>query len=126
MAEQDLGEFTIETVRKPIAGVVTGTIPEGLVKLLEEKYKSALDSTDFELVLNAKDESTAKKLAGYARAWGAQHEPKLYVKKLPNSRNHKDTQARLSVATWETVGPENRPGRRVEAPSAPNPARPAK
>jgi hypothetical protein len=114
MAEQDFGEFTIETVRKPVAGVTTGTIPEELAKLLEEKYKEVLGEkgNDFELVLNAKDEATAKKLALYAKAWGGSHTPKLYVKKLPNTRAHKDTQARLSVAADEDVAPENRPGRR--------------
>jgi hypothetical protein len=111
MAE-DFGEFTVETVRKPVPGVTTGAIPEGLAKLLESKYSEALDSKDFELVLNAKDEATAKKLALYARAWGAAHTPKLYVKKLPNTRAHKDTQARLSIATWDEVPAENRPGRR--------------
>jgi hypothetical protein len=115
MAEQDFGEFTVETVRKPVPGVVQGVIPEGLAKLLEAKYKDVMGekAADFELVLNAKDEATAKKLAGYARAWGAQHEPKLYVKKVPNTRAHADTQARISVALWEEVTPENRPGRRV-------------
>lgn len=114
MAEQDFGEFTVETVRKPVPGVVVGEIPPALAKLLEAKYAEVLGekAADFELVLNAKDEATAKKLAGYARAWGAQHTPKLYVKKVPNTRAHKETQARLSVAPWEEVPTENRPGRR--------------
>jgi hypothetical protein len=112
MAEQDFGDFTIVSEHKPVPGVTVGEIPSGLAELLESEYKKALDSADFELVINAKDEATAKKLAGYARAWGAQHTPKLYVKKIPNTRAHKDSQARLSVATWEDVPPESRPGRR--------------
>lgn len=119
MTEKDFGEFTIETARKPVAGVTVGTIPPKLAELLEAKYKEVLGEkgNDFELVLNAKDEGTAKQLAGYARAWGQSHTPKLYVKKLPNTRAHKDTQARLSVQTWDDVPAENRPGRR-NAPGA--------
>lgn len=124
MAEQDFGEFTIETVRKPVAGVTTGTIPEALAKLLESKYREVLGEkgADFELVLNAKDEATAKKLALYAKAWGGAHEPKLYVKKLPNTRAHTETQARLSVQLWEDVPADNRPGRRVETSVPQHPA----
>lgn len=124
MAEQDFGEFTVETVRKPVAGVKVGVIPPALAKMLEEKYVEVLGEkgNDFELVLNAKDEAAAKNLALYARAWGASHEPKLYVKKIPNTRAHKDNQARLSIQTWAEVPAENRPGRRVETPAPAAPA----
>jgi hypothetical protein len=114
MAEQDFGEFTVETVRRPVSGTTPGEIPPALAKLLESKYTEVLGEkgADFELVLNAADAAKASKLAAYAKAWGAQHDPKLYVKKLPNTRAHKDSQARLSVQVWAEVPAENRPGRR--------------
>lgn len=110
--EDEFGEFTIVARVKPQPGVVQGEIPPALVKLLEENYKTALDSADQELILTAADAKRAEKLAGYAKAWGARQEPKLYIKKLPNGKMYPDTVARLSVQTWDKVPQDNRPGRR--------------
>jgi uncharacterized protein YbjT (DUF2867 family) len=112
MSEQDFGEFTIETTRKPVAGVTAGVIPAGLAALLAEHAPKALTDPDFELTLTAKDEATAKKLAAYSRAWGAQQEPKLYIHKVPNRRDMTNNVARLAVELDAEVKPENRPGRR--------------
>lgn len=108
----DFGEFSITPVRKPTGGVTVGTIPPMLAKLLAEHTPKALADKDYELVLNAKDETQAKKLALYARAWGAQQTPKLYIHKVPNRRDMQPNVARLSVELDENVAPENRPGRK--------------
>jgi len=106
------GEFSIAPVMKPKPGVVAGEIPAPLAAMLAEYAPKALTDPDFELVLTAKDEATAKQLAGYARAWGARQEPKLYIKKVVNRRDMPDNQARLSVELDSEVPPENRPGRK--------------
>jgi hypothetical protein len=110
---EEFGEFTIVAVRKPVAGVTSVEIPEGLAKLLAEHVPTALKDADFELTLTAKDEATAKKLALYARAWGARQEPKLYIHKVPNRRDMPANVARLAVEKDEEVPAENRPGRRA-------------
>ncbi len=108
MAEE-FGEFTLAVTRKPVAGVTAGQIPGALAKLLTEHVPAVLKSSDHELTLTAKDEATAKKLALYARAWGARQEPKLYIKKIPNRRNMADNVARLSVELDKDVA--SKPGR---------------
>jgi hypothetical protein len=112
-APDPFGEFTIVPTRKPVAGVVQAEIPPALAKLLEEHAKKALTDPDFELTLTARDEATAKKLALYARAWGARQEPKLYIHKVPNRRDMAANVARLAVELDENVSPENRPGRKA-------------
>lgn len=109
---EDFGEFSVEATRKPVGGVTETAIPEGLAKLLAEHAPKALNDPDFELTLTAKDEATAKKLALYARAWGARQTPKLYIHKVPNRRDMGTNVARLAVDKDEDVKPENRPGRR--------------
>lgn len=109
MAEE-FGEFTVEVTRKPVAGVSEVQIPEALVKLLSTHVPTVLkESADKELTLTAKDEATAKKLALYARAWGARQTPKLYIKKIPNRRDMPANVARLSVELDSEV--ESKPGR---------------
>ncbi len=61
----------------------------------------------------AKAETDAKRLAGYARAWGALQEPKLRITKVSNGKRYSPNIARLSVAKEEEVAAENRPGRRA-------------
>lgn len=112
MAAPDLGDFTGDIRSKPQPGVSIGEIPENLGRLLAEKALEVMGSTDHELVLTAQDEEKAKLLALYARAWGAQQTPKLYIKKLPNGKLYSDNIARLSVEKWDDVPTENRPGRR--------------
>jgi hypothetical protein len=116
MAEQEFGEFTMEVTRKPVAGVTQAEIPAALAKLLEQHVPTVLKSADHELALTAKDEATAKKLALYARAWGARQEPKLYIHKIPNRRDMKDNVARLSVELDKDV--TSRPGRPAATPPA--------
>lgn len=109
----EFGEFTIATSRKPIPGITSVEIPPALAKLLAEHTPKALKEPDFELTLTAKDEATAKKLALYARAWGARQEPKLYIHKVPNRREMASNIARLAVELDSEVKPENKPGRKV-------------
>jgi hypothetical protein len=112
MPAPDFDEFTIEVTHKPIAGVTEGEIPPALAKLLETHAQKALTEADYELTLTAKDEIQAKKLAGYARAWGARQTPKLYIHKVPNRRDMTKNVARLAVELDDEVAPENRPGRK--------------
>jgi hypothetical protein len=113
MSVPEFDEFTVEVTHKPIAGVTEGEIPPALVKLLAEHAPKALAEADYELTLTAKDEPQAKKLAGYARAWGARQTPKLYIHKVPNRRDMSKNIARLAVELDENVSPENRPGRKT-------------
>jgi hypothetical protein len=108
----EFGEFSLEVSRKPVAGVTDVAIPEKLAELLKEHAPKALADADFELTLTAANPDDAKKLALYARAWGARQEPKLYINKIPNRRDMSANVARLSVKKDEDVKPENRPGRR--------------
>jgi hypothetical protein len=112
---EEFGEFTVSTQRKPVAGLVAGKVPEKLAELLAEHVPTVLASADLDLTLSAKDEKTAKHLALYVRAWGAQQEPKLYIRRLPNRRNQVDTEVRFAVAKDEDVPAANRPGRQVKA-----------
>lgn len=113
MATTDFGEFSVDVRTKPQPGVSAGEIPPALAKLLAEKAPGVVGSADNELVLTAQDEAKAKQLALYARAWGAQQDPKLYIKKVPNGKQYPDNVARLSVNKWEDVPTENRAGRRA-------------
>lgn len=110
----EFGMISMVPVRKPVAGVTQGTVPEGLAKLLAAHVPAALADKDHELQLTAKDETAAKKLALYARAWGAQQEPKLYIHKIPNRRDMPANVARLEVQLDSEVTAENRPGRKVQ------------
>jgi hypothetical protein len=110
----DFGEFTVTPTRKPIAGVTQGEIPPPLHRMLTEHAPKALADKDYELTLTAKDEATAKRLAGYARAWGARQEPKLYIHKLPNGKRYDARVARLAVDLDSEVSEENRPGRKAK------------
>jgi hypothetical protein len=113
---EEFGEFAVSVERRPEPGAVSvGKIPEPLAELLAEHAPKALADTNYELSLVAKDAATAKKLALYARAWGAQQDPKLYIHKLPNRRDMKDNVARLAVEKDEDVPAENRPGRKTPA-----------
>lgn len=112
MADTDFGDFTVVPTHKPVAGVASVDIPEALAAMLAEHVPGVLKSDDMELTLTAKDEATAKRLALYARAWGARQTPALYIRKLPNRRDQKGEVARLSVALSDDVPEENRPGRR--------------
>lgn len=96
MAE-DFGEFSIEVSRKPVAGVTEVQIPAKLAELLAKHVPAVLADGDHELSLTARDETAAKKLALYARAWGARQTPKLWIKKVPNRRDMAPNIARLSV-----------------------------
>jgi hypothetical protein len=108
----DFGDFDITVTHKPVGGVTEGQIPEKLAALLAQHAPKALSEPDYELTLTAKDEATAKRLALYARAWGARQEPKLYITKVPNRRDMAKNIARLSVRKDEEVPAENRAGRR--------------
>lgn len=109
----EFDEFSIAVTRKPVPGVVQGEIPPKLAEYLAKETPGALaNPADFELVLTAKDESQAKKLAGYAKAWGARQEPRLRITKVPNGKTYPENVARLSVAKDEDVPAENRPGRK--------------
>lgn len=109
----DFGEFTITTTPKPVAGVSEVEIPPALAKLLAEHAPKALGNKDYELTLTARDEKTAKRLALYARAWGARQDPQLYIHKVPNRKGMPENVARLAVELASDVKPENRPGRRA-------------
>lgn len=113
--EDDFGEFSMEVTRKPVGGVTEGDIPPRLAALLAEHTVKALADKDYEITLTAKDEATAKRLALYARAWGARQEPKLRITKIPNRNSQGKNVARLSVAKDEDVPQDNRPGRRPAA-----------
>lgn len=109
----EFGDFEIVVETKPQPGIVQGEIPPKLAKYLEEKAKEVLGSADKELILKADSEKNAKRLALYARAWGAQQNPKLRITKLPNRQGMGDNIARLNVVKDEDVPAENRPGRRA-------------
>jgi hypothetical protein len=115
MSDQEFGEFTVGTQHKPIAGVVTVEIPKALADLLAEHVPAVLKSNDLDLTLSARDEKTAKLLAGYVKAWGGRQDPKLYIRRLPNRRNQADTEVRFSVALDSDVDQSNRPGRKAAA-----------
>ena len=119
MSNEEFGEFTVGTQHKPIAGVVNVEIPKPLADLLVEHVPAVLKSNDLDLTLSARDEKTAKILAGYVKAWGGRQEPKLYIRRLPNRRNQADTEVRFSVQLDSEVDAANRPGRRAEAPTPP-------
>jgi hypothetical protein len=108
----DFGEFEVVATHKPVSGVTEGQIPERLAAMLATHAPKALTEADYELTLTAKDEATAKRLALYARAWGARQEPKLYITKVPNRKDMGAHVARLSVKKDEDVSVDNRPGRR--------------
>lgn len=110
---EDFGDFTIEAVRKPIAGVTDVEIPAALAEMLAAQTPKALADKDFELAIKAKDEATAKKIALWSRAWGAKQEPKLYIHKIPNTRAMGANMARLAVELDSEVTADNRPGRKV-------------
>lgn len=110
---EEFGEFSVEAVRKPVAGVTMVDIPEKLAKYLAEHAPKALADPDYEIVIRAQDKATAQKLALYSRAWGARQEPKLRITKVPNGKRYGDEVARLSVAKDDEVPAENRPGRRA-------------
>lgn len=115
MSDVDFGEFTVATEHKPVAGVVTVEIPKALADLLKVEVPKVLASNDLDLALTARDEKTAKLLAGYVKAWGARQDPKLYIRRLPNRRDQKDNHVRFSVALDSDVAEDNRPGRRKAA-----------
>lgn len=119
MAEE-FGDFEVVVETKPELGVVQGEIPPKLAEYLEKNYKEALDHDNKELLLKARDEKTAKRLALYARAWGARQEPKLRITKLPNRQGMADSVARLNVQLDAEVAPENKPGRRAATPPPSN------
>ena len=124
MSDVEFGEFTVGTQHKPVAGVVTVEIPKALADLLAEHVPTVLKSNDLDLTLSARDEKTAKLLAGYVKAWGGRQEPKLYIRRLPNRRNQADTEVRFSVQLDSDVDQANRPGRRKEAEApAPKPSK---
>jgi hypothetical protein len=112
--DDGFGDFSVVTSNKPIAGVTDVEIPKRLVEFLAKEVPAVLaNSADKELTLTAKDKATAQILAGYARAWGARQEPrKLYIRKLPNTKNMGENVARLAVSYDDEVPAENRAGRR--------------
>lgn len=110
----DFDDFQVTVARKPVPGVVQGEIPPKLAEYLEKQVPGVLaNPADFELTLTAKDESQAKKLAGYAKAWGARQEPRLRITKVPNGKTYPENIARLSVVKDEDVPVESRPGRKA-------------
>jgi hypothetical protein len=119
MSNEDFGQFTVGTQHKPVAGIVNVEIPKALADLLAEHVPAVLKSSDLDLTLSARDEKTAKILAGYVKAWGGRQDPKLYIRRLPNRRNQADTEVRFSVQLDSEVDASNRPGRRAEPPAAP-------
>jgi len=122
--DQDFDDFTVTTERKPIAGVVAGEIPEKLSEHMARETPNVLKSVDHELILTAKTEEQAKRLAGYARAWGARQEPALYIKKIGNGSRYPAHVARLSVKLADEVTADHRPGRKnpSDTPDTPAPA----
>lgn len=111
----NLDDFTVEVARKPTPGVVAGTVPPKLAEYLAAKVPEVLaNSADNELIIAAADAGSAKALAGYARAWGAQQTPQLRITKTPNRRDMSDNLARLEVKLESDVPAENRPGRRAK------------
>ena len=121
MSDLDFGEFTVGTVHKPVAGVVTVEIPVKLADALSLEVPKVMKSADLDLHLTARDEKTAKILAGYVKAWGARQDPKLYIRRLPNRRDQKEDTVRFSVALDSEVDAANRPGRRAADTPAPAP-----
>lgn len=104
--------LTLTVVNKPKQGTVSTPVkdlsPE-LVELLEAEVPKALaDPKNKEIVLTADTETEASKYAGWARAWGAQQEPPLNIRKIPNRREMKDNQARLTVALQSESAPLGR------------------
>jgi hypothetical protein len=71
MSNEDFGQFTVGTQHKPVAGIVNVEIPKALADLLAEHVPAVLKSSDLDLTLSARDEKTAKILAGYVKATSA-------------------------------------------------------
>lgn len=111
-SDQDFDDFTVSVEQRPVMGVTTGEIPQKLVELLEQHVPHALKDPSFEISISAKDAAQAKRLAGYARAWGARQEPKVRITKLPNRRDMPDSIARLAVMLESDMPAESRPGRK--------------
>lgn len=104
--------FKLEMTPKPQPGQPTAVeIPEDLAKALGELVPKVMKSADHELTLTADTEAEAKKMALYARAWGARQTPKLYIHKVPNGKRYEANVARLAVDLDADVPAENRPGR---------------
>lgn len=112
MDEDFLDGFEVIVSRKPVGGVVEKDIPKVLADKLATEVPKVLASADHELSIKGKTDVAARKIALYARAWGARQEPKLRITKIPNRRDMPDNVARLSVAKEDDVPVENRPGRR--------------
>jgi hypothetical protein len=122
MSDVDFGEFEISTTHKPVAGVTNVEIPEKLAAALAVEVPKVLGSKDLNLHLTARDEKTAKMIAGWVKAWGGRQDPKLYIRRLPNTRDQKDNTVRFDVKLDSEVDQANRPGRRVADAPAPSPA----
>ena len=112
VADDGLGDFTVAVSSRTINGV-SGEIPSKLAQHLATEVPKILGNPSMVLTLTARDEEAAKLLVSYAKAWGTQQTPKLYVRKLPNSRDIADNVARLAVVLDSDVKPENKPGRRT-------------
>ena len=113
MSDVDLGEFSVEVTTVAQPGVVAGKVPQALADLLAAKVPEVLKEPDKkELTIAAHDEASAKKIALYARAWGAQQEPRLYITKVPNRRDMENRYARLKVRLDSEVDDANKPGRK--------------
>lgn len=94
---EDLGDFSVEVTAKPAPGTRRVIIPPQLAELLAANVPAILTSDDKELTLTARDDTAAKRLTMYARAWGALQEPRLYIHKLPNRRDMTKNVVRLAV-----------------------------
>src|SRR6266478_3740551 len=91
-------EFTGAVRTKPEGGKVQlHEVPENLVKYLAANYKEVLESSDKDLILTAKDKTSAVRLALYSAVWGKNQTPKLYIKKLPNGKQYPENVCRLSI-----------------------------
>jgi hypothetical protein len=119
MSNVDFGDFEITTTHKPVAGVTNVEIPEKLSEALAREVPAVLKSNDLNLHLTARDEKTAKMIAGWVKAWGGRQEPKLYIRRLPNTRDQKDNTVRFDVKLDSEVDQSNRPGRRAADTPAP-------
>jgi hypothetical protein len=107
-------DFQIKIAPKPQPkGVEVSDLPRKLVDALEKHWSELLGpNVTSEMIIEAGSAADAKRLALYAAAWGKLHDPKLYIKKLPNGKAYGETTARLLMQLDSDVPEDKRPGRR--------------
>jgi hypothetical protein len=99
----------------PKKSVTSGPVPADLAKQLAVIVPQVMETNDHELRLTADSARDAALLAAYARKWGTEQMPELYIRKLPNTKEMPKEVARISVQLASEVTEDQRPGRKPNA-----------